>query len=432
MSIASIATEFILSDSLIREPKDSRAKGLRLELATDRMIKFISVGLPLLLVSAALAKEISLKSQITCFPPSNFSLKQATYVDLYCWETLLHHQLQPSGNVQTSLWIHKVFPYSLLVIGMTMYLPALIWKVFVTPSLIADLLFIIDELDKAYNRSIKVAQLIVKKHENSPNAKSLIQEELDRVRREKLFEFPLLRRYLACKSRSHYFVCMYYMRQLLLLVFIAAACLYLIYCHLPAFFQDQFNCSIKSGLLANDPDIPAAIQCKLTSVIIFKMISVVNGAVYMLLVPMIIYTLLQLCYWDKQFLAVYEVLPAFDLVSQKMLGCALNDLNVILHFLRANINQLQSFNRLAVLCIVKDVGAGGHSYTLVDMMTLLVGLENYTQEGGSCTNARSENGAVGLQHRGYLSPPREEQQGRFQTREITDWTCGNPQSSSSC
>lgn len=61
MSIAGIATEFILSDSLIREEHDSRAKGLRLELPTDRMIKFISVGLPLLLVSAALAKEISLR-----------------------------------------------------------------------------------------------------------------------------------------------------------------------------------------------------------------------------------------------------------------------------------------------------------------------------------------------------------------------------------
>ncbi|XP_072342963.1 pannexin-3-like [Scyliorhinus torazame] len=431
MSFASIATEFILSDSLIREPKDLRAKGLRLELATDRMIKFISVGLPLLLVSAALAKEISLKSQITCFPPSNFSLKQATYVDLYCWETLLHRHLQTPGNVQTSLWIHKVFPYSLLVIGMIMYIPALIWKVFVTPTLIADLLFIIDELDKAYNRSIKVAQLIVKKHENSPNAKRLIQEELDRARKEKFFEFPLLQRYLACKSHSHYFVCMYYMRQLLLLVFIAGACLYLVYCHFPAFFHDEFSCSIKSGLLANDPNIPAVIQCKLTSVTIFKMISVVNGAVYLLLTPMIIYTLLQLCYWDKQFLAVYEILPAFDLVSRKMLGCALNDLNIILHFLRANINQLESFNRLAVLCIVKDVSAGGKGYTLVDMMTLLVGLENYTQEGGSCITAR-ENGATGLHHRGYLGPQREGQQGRFQTREATDWTCANPQSSSSC
>ncbi|XP_062894718.1 suppressor of tumorigenicity 14 protein homolog isoform X4 [Mobula hypostoma] len=124
---------------------------------------------------------------------------QGAYVDLYCWETLLHHQLHPNNNMQTSLWIHKlqnnkkgkgpeakvwapcmVFPYSLLAIGMTMYLPTLIWKVFVTPILTADLLFIIDELDKAYNRSIKVVQLILKKYENNPNAKSLIQEELDR------------------------------------------------------------------------------------------------------------------------------------------------------------------------------------------------------------------------------------------------------------
>ncbi|XP_051895974.1 pannexin-3 [Pristis pectinata] len=425
MSVASIATEFILSDSLIREPKDSKAKGLRLELATDRMIKFISVGLPLLLVSAALAKEISLRSQITCFPPSNFSLKQAAYVDLYCWETLLHHQLHPNNNMQTSLWIHKVFPYSLLAIGMTMYLPSLIWKAFVTPVLTADLLFIIDELDKAYNRSIKVVQLILKKYENNPNAKSLIQEELDRARREKLLEFPLLQRYLACKKRSYYYICMYYMRQLLLLVFIAAACLYLIYCHLPAFFLDQFSCSIKSGLLTSDSNIPAVIQCKLTSLTIFKMISVVNGSVYLLLVPMIIHNLLKLCYWDKQFLAVYQMLPAFDLVSKKMLGCALNDLNMILHFLRTNINQLQSFSRLSVLCIAKDVSAGRKGHTLVDMMALLVGLGTY--EGGSCTNAGGGNGPPGLQQRKYLGP-----QGHLQTREATDWSCSGPQSSSSC
>ncbi|XP_043532358.1 pannexin-3-like [Chiloscyllium plagiosum] len=310
------------------------------------------------------------ESQITCFPPSNFSLKQATYVDLYCWETLLHRHLQTSGTMQTSLWIHKVL--------------------------------------KTQAQSHYTA------------------------RREKFFEFPLLQRYLACKSRSYYFVCMYYMRQLLMLVFISAACLYLVYCHFPAFFQDEFSCSIKSGLLANDPGIPSVIQCKLTSVTIFKMISVVNGAVYLLLVPMIIYTLLQLCYWDKQFLAVYEMLPAFNLVSKKMLGCALNDLNIILHLLRANINQLESFNRLAMVCVVKDVSAGGHGYTLLDMMTLLVGLENYTREGGGYTTASTENGEIGLHQRGYLGSQGEQYQGRFQTREATDWTCGNPQSSSSC
>ncbi|XP_078282882.1 pannexin-3-like [Rhinoraja longicauda] len=423
MSIASIATEFILSDSLIREVHDSRAKGLRLELPSDRVIKFISVGLPLLLVSAALAKEISLRSQITCFPPGNFSLKQATYVDLYCWETLLQYQLHPHNNMQSSLWIHKVFPYSLLAIGMTMYLPSLIWKVFVTPLLTADLLFIIDELDKAYNRSIKVAQLILKKYENNPNAKALIQEELDRTRREKLLQFPLLQRYLVCKNGSYYYVCMYYMRQLLLLLFIAAACLYLIYCHLPVFYLDQFSCSIKSGLLTSDPDVPAVIQCKLTSLTIFKMISVVNGTVYVLLVPMIIHSLLQLCSWDKQFLAVYQMVPAFDLVSKKMLGCALNDLNVILHFLRANIGQLQSFSRLSVLCIAKDVRAGGKGQTLVDMMTLLVGLE--TTEGGGCTHAGGAGGSAAPQQRKYLDT-----QGHFHTRD--DWSCTGPQGSSSC
>ncbi|XP_069750459.1 pannexin-3-like [Narcine bancroftii] len=420
MSIASIATEFILSDSLIREPKDTRTKGLRLELPTDRIVKFISVGLPLLLVSAVLAKELSLRSQITCFPPSNFSMKQVAYVDFYCWETLLHHQHHSKSDTQTSLWIHKVFPYSLLGIAVTMYLPSLIWKVFVSPLLAADLLFIIDELDKAYNRSIKVAQLILKKYENNPNAKSLIQEEVNRARGEKFLEFPLLQRYLSCKNCSSYYIFMYYMRQLLLLLFIAVACLYLIYCHLPAFLLDQFSCYIKSGLLTSDPNVPAVIQCKLMSLTIFKMISVVNGTVYVLLVPMIIHNLLHLCYWDKQFLAVYQSLPVFDLLRKKMLGCALNDLNIILHFLRANINQLQSFSRLSVLCVAQDGSAGSRDYTLIDMMTLLVGLETYSSvSDGSAPSGR--------QQQNYL-----ETQGHLRAGETTDWSCPGHQTSSSC
>ncbi|XP_007894201.1 pannexin-3 [Callorhinchus milii] len=428
MSIAGMAAEFILSDSLIREPANTRASSLRLELARDRLIKFISVGLPLLLVSAAFAKEISLRSQISCFPPSNFSTKQAAYVDAICWESLLHQHIQPSGNVaQRSLWIHKVFPYSLLVIAVTMYLPALIWKLFAKPSLASDLIFITDELDKAYNRSIKVAQLIVKKHENSLSARSLIQEELDRARKEGVLDFPLLHRYLACKSRSYHLISIYLMRNFLLLVFIAAACLYLIYCHFPAFFQDRFSCSIKSDLLANDPTIPNAIQCKLTSMTIFQLISVVNGTVYLLLVPMIIYSLFQLCYWDRRFLSVYAMLPAFDLVRRKMTRCALNDLNIILHFLQANMGQLQSFNRLSVLCVVKNMSAQQKGYTLVDMMTLLVGLEDKTPGDGANTPVTVDNGTVGP-HRPRDTDPNQEP-GQDQR---TEGVCGGYPKSQDC
>lgn len=62
-----------------------------------------------------------------------------------------------------------MFPYSLLIMAMMMYLPALIWRFLAMPSLGSDLLFIIDELDKSYNRSILIAQSIVELRDKASN-----------------------------------------------------------------------------------------------------------------------------------------------------------------------------------------------------------------------------------------------------------------------
>lgn len=59
MSIAHTAAEYMLSDALLPDPSSSRAKGLRLELPSDRIVKFVAVGLPLFLVSLAFAQEFS-------------------------------------------------------------------------------------------------------------------------------------------------------------------------------------------------------------------------------------------------------------------------------------------------------------------------------------------------------------------------------------
>lgn len=65
------------------------------------------------------------------------------------------------------LSLPQMFPYSLLIMAMMMYLPALIWKFLAMPTLGADLLFIIDELDKSYNRSVRLAQSIVELKQNT-------------------------------------------------------------------------------------------------------------------------------------------------------------------------------------------------------------------------------------------------------------------------
>lgn len=86
-----------------------------------------------------------------------------------------------SEDLRSSIIIFyiQMFPYSLLAMAMFMYLPALIWRQLVTPSLGSDLLFIIDELDKSYNRSIRMAQSILEMRQTTNNPLTF-QAELQR------------------------------------------------------------------------------------------------------------------------------------------------------------------------------------------------------------------------------------------------------------
>ncbi|XP_074043503.1 pannexin-3 [Macrotis lagotis] len=376
MSLAHTAAEYMLSDALLPDRRGPHLKRLHLELPIDRIIKFVTVGFPLLLMSLAFAQEFSTGSRISCFSPSNFTIRQASYVDSSCWDSLMHHEWDATGNYKTkSLWAHKVLPYSLLALAVLMYLPTLLWNYVAAPSLSSDLLFIISELDKSYNRSIRLVQHMLKIRQKSSDPDDF-WDDLEKARKERYFEFPMLEKYLACKQRSHVLVATYLLRNSLLLLFISTTCLYLGYFHLNIFFQEEFSCSIKMGLLKDETHIPELITCRLTSFSIFQMISFSTAAVYLILVPVIMYNLTRLCQWDKRLLSVYEMLPAFDLLSRKMLGCPINDLNVILLFLHANISELISFSWLSVLCVLKDTTTQKHHIdTVVDFMTLLAGLE---------------------------------------------------------
>nr|XP_003417537.1 pannexin-3 [Loxodonta africana] len=377
MSLAHTAAEYMLSDALLPDYRGLRLKGLRLELPLDRMVKFVAVGFPLLLMSLAFAQEFSSGSPISCFSPSNFSVQQAAYVDSSCWDSLVHHeQDDKQGQYKMkSLWPHKALPYSLLALAVAMYLPVLLWQYAAVPALSSDLLFIISELDKSYNRSIRLVQHMVKIRQKSSDP-HVFWDELEKARKERYFEFPLLERYLACKQRSHSLVATYLLRNTILLLFISATFLYLGHFHLDVFFQEEFSCSIKRGFLSDEIHVPDLITCRLTFLSVFQIVSLSSVAIYTLLVPVILYNLTRLCKWDKRLLSIYEMLPAFDLLSRKMLGCPINDLNVILLFLRANISELISFSWLSVLCVLKDTTTQKHNIdTVVDFMTLLAGLE---------------------------------------------------------
>ncbi|KFV13863.1 Pannexin-3, partial [Tauraco erythrolophus] len=209
------------------------------------------------------------------FSPTNFTGKQSAYVDTACWDSLVHHGFDAEGNAVTkSLWALKV--QVRLMPGCPLV------------PLHSDLLFIIDELDKSYNRSVRLVQHMRKVQQASAEPERF-WEEYERARRERYFEFPLLERYLTCKQHAHSLVFVYVLRNLLLLLFLAATCLYLIFLHLNIFFQDEFSCSIKTGLLQAEPHIPPLIPCKLVFFSIFQLISLSVGSVYILLVPVVIY-----------------------------------------------------------------------------------------------------------------------------------------------
>ncbi|XP_069597066.1 pannexin-3 [Ranitomeya imitator] len=375
MSIAHRAAEYMLADALLPDIPPNK-KGLRLELPLDRIIKVVSVGLPLLLVSLTFARELSSGSQIICFPPSNFTAKQVQYVDQHCWQSLTHHDFTEDGELSaTSLWIHKVFPFTLTIVAVVMYIPCALWRYISKSALYPDLLFIIDELDKSYNRSIKLVQHLLKTHRTCPDPQ-LFWEELKSARHVRYFEFPLLEKYLSCKQRSHSIAFTYILRNLLLVLLIIITCFYLGFFHLGVFHREEFNCHVTPGFLVSEPSGSEFVKCKLVSLSIFQVISVVLAAVYLLLLPVILFNISKVFHWDKQFLNVYEMLPAFDLLTNKMLGCPINDLNIIIMFLRANISELKSFGRLSVLCTLKKTTRHNEKIdTVVDFMTLLVGMD---------------------------------------------------------
>lgn len=59
MAIAHVATEYVFSDFLLKEPNQARYRSVRTELALDKLVTCVAVGLPLLLISLAFAQEVS-------------------------------------------------------------------------------------------------------------------------------------------------------------------------------------------------------------------------------------------------------------------------------------------------------------------------------------------------------------------------------------
>ncbi|KAI7800964.1 pannexin-1a [Triplophysa rosa] len=349
MAIAHAATEYVFSDFVLKEPAtDNRYKGIRLDLAMDKMVTCIAVGLPLLLISLAFAQEVSVGTQISCFSPTKFSWRQAAYVDSYCWAAV---QTQDTGGLP--LWLHKFFPYILLLVAVSVYMPALFWRFTGAPVLSSDLTFIMEELDSSYNRAIKLAK--------SLHTSGVLDSESARVDSqssvldltESCFKYPLVEQYLKTKRYSIGLLVRYIICRAVTFLALLLACIYLCY-YIRLSVTDEFQCNIRSGVMVNDSSVPPLMQCKLIAVGIFQLLSYINLCMYLLLLPLCLYAVMVPFRMTTGFLKPFEMLPTIGVMHFERM--AWDDLALYLLFLEENLSELKSYKCLKVIELLKETG----------------------------------------------------------------------------
>ncbi|NIG58308.1 pannexin-1 [Pontoporia blainvillei] len=183
---------------------------------------------------------------------------------------------------------------------------------------------------------------------------------------ESHFKYPIVEQYLKTKKSSKSLIVKYISCRVLSLSIILLAGVYLGYYFSLSSLSDEFICNIKSGILKNDSTVPDRFQCKLIAVGIFQLLSFINLVVYVVLAPLVVYTLFVPFRQKTDVLKVYEILPTFDVLHFKSEGY--NDLSLYILFLEENISELKSYKCLKVLENIKSSCQG------IDPMLLLTNL----------------------------------------------------------
>ncbi|KAJ8412613.1 hypothetical protein AAFF_G00129490 [Aldrovandia affinis] len=319
------------------------------------MMLVILIGLGLLL-----SAEVSVGTQITCFAPTNFSWRQAAYVDSFCWAAVQQQQvLSVSETSHIPLWLHKFFPYILLL-----------------------------ELDRSYNRAIKLAKSLATNLDSNDAPAPMGSQSNIFDLAEGCFKYPLVEQYLKTKRGSRSLVIKYLICRVLTLVTLLFACLYLGYYINLASVTDEFTCNIRTGILHNETSIPSALQCKLVAVGVFQLLSYINLVVYALLAPVVIYTALIPVRQSSLFLRPYEALPTFGILD--LTTSLYDDLSVYLLFLEENLSELKSYRCLQVLQLLQE--SGGENLDTMCMLRTLGQVKTDIVDGKTPATVTAEPG----------------------------------------
>lgn len=183
----------------------------------------------------------------------------------------------------------------------------------------------------------------------------------------------------------HYLVC-----RGLTLVTLACACVYLGYYLRLAPVTDNFNCTLRVGLLTSDPSVPDMVMCKLIAVGVFSLLSLVNLVVFTALVPVVIYGSLRplFCQGYAHFLEIYQSLPTVSVLPTP--GGQWDDLSLYLLFLEENISELKSYKYMKVLEMLRKRGeCAGENFDPIDLLQTLCLVKMDNVDGNNAAGKNS-------------------------------------------
>uniref|UniRef100_A0A672PT80 Pannexin-1-like n=1 Tax=Sinocyclocheilus grahami TaxID=75366 RepID=A0A672PT80_SINGR len=349
MAIAHAATEYVFSDFVLKEPAtENRYKGIRLDLALDKMVTCVAVGLPLLLISLAFAQEVSV----------GMSLSHAHH-EILCLKVI-------SPKMNSSPLSLQFFPYILLLVAVSVYMPALFWRFTGAPVLSSDLTFIMEELDRSYNRAIKLSKCLYTAGKLDSESARMGSHSSVRDLTESYFKYPLVEQYLKTKRFSRGLLIRYLLCRTITFLALMLACIYLCY-YIRLSITDEFQCDIRTGAVINDSSVPPAMQCKLIAVGIFQLLSYINLCVYLLLLPLCLYAMLVPFRRTMGFLKPYEMLPTIGVMQFGQVTW--DDQALYLLFLEENLSELKSYKCLKVLELLKE--GGDDSFDTIQLLQTL-------------------------------------------------------------
>ncbi|XP_066297663.1 pannexin-3-like isoform X1 [Branchiostoma lanceolatum] len=370
MTFAINAVDAILSDTLSAPGKRKPSvtgHNIDTELPFDKMVKCVTVGVPLFLMSLYFAKEFATEdSLIACFPPQDFGSAHGKYLNVYCWTELKFSRIA-SGQANTtdgakvitqpmSLFQHKIFPYILLCIGAMMYLPVVFWNVTAVPPLQAEMSVILTEFDNTFSRAVQLACEILGKRDPGDlrMTRTEFDSEMAKVKTEMPYAFLLFENYLLYKVRINQLIRLYLIRQILVLLGIACTIAYLSYFYFED-LPDEFSCNIRSGELLVMENIPKAVNCKLPGVAMFRIACVINIAFYILIALLIfVYIIIKYVGKKRDNVKIFRMLPFVCVETDALVPKSwFSDINLLSVFLVSNVTEVKSYYRLSEIRCLK-------------------------------------------------------------------------------